>query len=41
MPAPEKIAEHILDQAADWLVTLHSGEVTDEQRQMLLQGLVL
>ena len=37
MPASEKIAEHILDQAADWLVTLHSGEVTDEQRRQFEQ----
>ena len=37
MTTPEKLSKHILDEAADWLVILHSGEVSDEQYQQFEQ----
>lgn len=37
MTNPEKLSEQVLDEATDWLVTLHSGEVNDEQYQQFEQ----
>ncbi|EOQ74037.1 hypothetical protein F929_02055 [Acinetobacter lactucae] len=37
MPAINKIPHHVLDAAADWLVLLHSGEMTAVQQQQFEQ----
>ena len=37
MTTPEKLSKHVLDEATDWLVILHSGEVSDEQYQQFEQ----
>lgn len=37
MTNPEKLSEQVLDEATDWLVILHSGEVTGEQYQQFEQ----
>ena len=37
MKTPEKLSKHVLDEATDWLVILHSGEVSDEQYQQFEQ----
>ena len=37
MANPEKLSEQVLDEATDWLVILHSGEVNDEQYQQFEQ----
>lgn len=41
MTTPEKLPEQVLDEAADWLVILHSGEVSDEQYQQFEQWKIL
>lgn len=37
MSAINKIPPHVLDAAADWLVLLHSGEMTALQQQQFEQ----
>lgn len=37
MPQHTSLPNHILDEAADWLVLIHSGEVTEEQREQFEQ----
>ena len=37
MSAPQTIPEHVIDEATDWLVLLHSGEVTELQLQKFEQ----
>jgi len=37
MTTPKKLSEQVLDEATDWLVILHSGEVSDEQYQQFEQ----
>ncbi|WP_332604407.1 FecR family protein [Acinetobacter sp. ESBL14] len=37
MSQTPKIPDHVLDQAADWLVLLHSGEMTELQQQQFEQ----
>ncbi|MCH7336368.1 FecR domain-containing protein [Acinetobacter sp. NIPH 2699] len=37
MSHPSKIPPHVLDAAADWLVLLHSGEMTEIQQQQFEQ----
>lgn len=37
MTTPKKLSKQVLDEAADWLVILHSGEVSDEQYQQFKQ----